>query len=325
MPHPKVNIVVPSFNRAYYLHGALVSLTQQITDGQFDYDVTVVDNASTDNTKEIVERFSRTSPVPVRYLLETKPGDAPPRNKGIRETDGEWLAFFDDDEFADPRWLQQLLRTAVNNDAQVVGGSVHLDLDRNVIQQLSPACRNALREARPYAKDQPYGAGVAPGTCNVLISRQVFDAIGMFSEDMTGGGSDWKLIEDARAAGIVPWHAPAAVVRHRVPADRLHPRYFHWDARNGGLSQADTDFRNLDTSAVLLRCLGRLTKAAMHLPARIHAAWHPPTHGSAQSTMIWWRTEGYVRRALTVLAPTLFPQKRFHELSNFRTGRTVGA
>ena len=94
----KISVIVPSYNRAYYLGGALKSLTTQETDDRIDYEVVIVDNASKDDTREVVESFAVTCDVPVRYLYEEKPGDAPPRNKGIRESDGQWLAFFDDDQ-----------------------------------------------------------------------------------------------------------------------------------------------------------------------------------------------------------------------------------
>ncbi len=320
----KISIVIPSFNRAYYLDGALESLTQQETDDRFDYEVVIVDNASKDNTQEVVENFAATSPVTVRYLHETKPGDAPPRNKGIRESDGDWLAFFDDDQFAEPRWLLNMLDAAESHNTTVVGGPVHLDLPDDVIAQLSNACKSTLREMKPYRTDQPYDVNVVPGTGNMMVARSLFDEIGLFEEDIKEGGSDWKLVEDARAHGVIPWYASKAKIRHRVEENRMTPAYFCWDSRNGGVSQADVDYRKHGVFGLMARCAARIARSLLFLPQRILAAIAPPKHGSAQSSMNWWRTEGYIRRALTLLAPTFFPQKRFHEYVDFRSGRVVG-
>ncbi len=320
----KISIIIPSFNRAYYLNGALETLTHQETDGRFDYEVVIVDNASQDNTQEVVEAFAATSPVTVRYLHETKPGDAPPRNKGIRESDGQWLAFFDDDQFAEPRWLLNMLDAAERHQTQVVGGPVHLDLEQTIIDQLSLACRSTLREMKPYPADQPYETHVIPGTGNILVARTLFDQIGLFEEDIKEGGSDWKLVEDARATGVIPWYAAAGKIWHRVEENRMTPAYFCWDSRNGGVAQADVDYRKHGAAGLLARAAARTLRSATSLPQRILAAVKPPKYGSAQSSMNWWRTEGYLRRTLTLLAPAAFPQKRFHEYVDFRSGRIVG-
>ena len=320
----KISIVIASFNRAHYLNGALESLVCQETDNRFDYEVIVADNNSTDNTREVVESFAATSAVPVRYLLETKPGDAPPRNKGIRESDGEWLAFFDDDQFAEPRWLVNLLEVAESQKTQVVGGPVRLDLDDSIIPRLSPACRSTLREMKPYRADQPYDPGVIPGTGNMLVAKALFDRIGLFAEDIKEGGSDWKLVEDARAVGVVPWYAAEAVIRHRVEGNRMTPNYFRWDAQNGGVSQADVDFRRHGFTGLLARCAARLVRTMAYMPQHLWSLIRPPAYGSTQGSMVWWRTQAYARRCLTLLAPDICPQKRFHEYVDFRTGRTVG-
>ena len=303
----RISVIVPSYNRAYYLDGALESLVRQETDGRFEYEVVIVDNASTDNTREVVEAFAATSPVTVRYLHESKPGDAPPRNKGIRESAGEWLAFFDDDQFAEPHWLLNMLDVAERQDTRVVGGPVHLDLEEEIITELSPACRSTLREMKPYPADQPYEPNVIPGTGNMLVARTLFDEIGVFVEDIKGGGSDWKLVEDARAHGEIPWYASNAKIRHRVEGNRMKPEYFCWDSRNGGVSQADVDYRRKGMSGLLLCCAARVARSALYLPQRLVAATRPPQYGSAQSSMIWWRTEGYLRRTLTLLAPNGLP------------------
>ena len=319
----KISVIVPSYNRSYYLTGALETLTAQETDDRFDYEVVIVDNASTDNTREVVETFAASSEVPVRYLHETKPGDAPPRNKGIRESDGQWLAFFDDDQFAEPRWLLNLLDAALQHKTMLVGGPVQLDLADDIIAQLSPACRSTLREMKPYPTDQPYEVSVIPGTGNMLVSRELFNLIGLFVEDIKEGGSDWQLVHDARAAGVTPWYASRATIRHRVEENRMTPAYFCWDAQNGGVSQADADYRRTGTAGLLLRCAARMLRAIFHIPMRILTAITPPRYGSAQCNMIVWRTNGYVRRAVTLLAPKLIPQKRFHEYVDFRSGRVV--
>lgn len=320
----KISVIVPSYNRAHYLEGALKSLTCQETDGRISYEVVIVDNASTDNTREVVQGFAAHSSTTVRYLHEPNPGDAPPRNKGIRETDGDWLAFFDDDQFAEPRWLLNMLEVAEQQNTTVVGGPVHLDLDDAISSQFSQACRNTLREMKPYPADQPYEIDVIPGTGNLLIARRLFEEIGLFSESIKEGGSDWKLVNDARAAGVIPWYASKAKIRHRVEGNRMTPQYFRWDAQNGGVAQANVDFRRKGGFKLTVLCAARLLRAFTRLPQHLLSKFREPAYGATQGSMIWWRTKGYVRGSLTLLAPNFCPQKKYHEYVEFRSGRVVG-
>jgi glycosyltransferase involved in cell wall biosynthesis len=64
-----------------------------------------VDNDSTDQTRDVVEDFSRRFPGRFRYLLEPYQGVSHAHNAGIRESRGEVVAFMDDDVIVDPEWL----------------------------------------------------------------------------------------------------------------------------------------------------------------------------------------------------------------------------
>ena len=105
-----ISVIVPTYNRCEMLADALASLFRQETNGEFSYEIVVVDNASTDATKAVVQQAAAEAPAPVRYVHHDVPGDAPPRNRGIAEARGTWIAFFDDDQLAAPDWLLQLLR-----------------------------------------------------------------------------------------------------------------------------------------------------------------------------------------------------------------------
>ena len=109
-----------------------------------------------------------------------------------------------------------------------------------------------------------------------------------------------------------------------MEGNRLTPAYFRWDAQNGGASQADFDHRRAGYAGLLLRTAARLGRGLAYLPGHLWALCRRPAHGCAQASMIWWRTAGYLRRALTIVAPNLCPQTKFHSYVDFRTGRTVG-
>jgi len=133
-----ISVNVCTYNRAEMLRGALESLICQKTDGKFSYEIVVVDNASTDDTKAVVKQVSKNSPVPIRYIFEENKGVAQARNRGVKGSQGAWIAFFDDDQFAEADWLRELYSTALLTRAPIVGGAVHVDLPTE--QATSAAC-----------------------------------------------------------------------------------------------------------------------------------------------------------------------------------------
>jgi GT2 family glycosyltransferase len=321
MSMPLLSIVVPTHNRALWLCEALETLVCQRTDGKFSYEILVVDNASTDTTATVVELLACGAPAPIRYFYQTTPGDAPTRNLGVRNARGAWIAFFDDDQFARCDWLLQLYETARQQDADVVGGAVQLDLSPEESGRLGRFCREALREIDYYDKIQPYTGKHLPGCGNALVSRRVFDALGAFDEAMINGGSDSDFFLRARAAGYPLLYTPHAVIRHRVPAERLTREYLRWDALQGAENVAHLEHQRHGSAKTSLLAIARAGQAALvHVPL-LAAAWCRGDQGGVLGRKVrLWRAEGYLRRALSLIAPRLFPQRNFLESLNFHKG-----
>src|SRR5205809_1380614 len=108
---PDISIVVCTQNRAEMLRGALASLYDLDADG-FSYEIVVIDNGSTDATPEVIAAAEAESRNPLRRIYEPEKGIVSARNRGIREARGRWIAFFDDDQIANSKWLAELYRGA---------------------------------------------------------------------------------------------------------------------------------------------------------------------------------------------------------------------
>ena len=100
-----ISVVVCTYNRAPLLREAILSLARLECDGRFSYDIVVIDNASTDDTPSVVHELSHLTDVQVTGVREDRPGISYARNRGVEEATGDWIAFFDDDGIADPKWL----------------------------------------------------------------------------------------------------------------------------------------------------------------------------------------------------------------------------
>jgi len=105
---PAVSVVVPTFNRSRLLERTLQSLAAQRAAPPFE--VLVVDNNSSDGTRDVVESCARGWPS-LRYLFERQAGASCARNRGIAESRAPIVGFIDDDVEAEPTWVATIHRT----------------------------------------------------------------------------------------------------------------------------------------------------------------------------------------------------------------------
>jgi glycosyltransferase involved in cell wall biosynthesis len=224
MSAPDISIIVCTQNRAAMLRGALASLYDLATDG-FTYEIVVIDNGSTDDTQKTIATAATQSRKALRGIYEPEKGIVPARNRGIREARGRWIAFFDDDQLADSRWLAELHRGAVMKQCRVVGGSVQLTFPGGCTRRLDPTVRMLLGEAMHGDQPLPYGGRLTPGCGNLMIDRTVFVEVGAFQRTVSGRGEDTDLFSRIERAGIAGWYLPLAIVHHLTPQERLKTEY----------------------------------------------------------------------------------------------------
>jgi succinoglycan biosynthesis protein ExoM len=308
------------------LRDALESLLHLDTGGEFTYEIVVVDNASTDATKEVVQTAAAEAPIPVRYVYDATPGDASSRNRAIAESQGQWLAFFDDDQLAHPDWLLQLYRAARETGAPVIGGAVRLDLPQDVLDRVAPYVRRtSFRETLPSATIRRFTGKQLPGCGNALLARQVLDTVGNFDATMIWGGSDRDFFLRVRDAGNAMYYAPDAVIRHRIPLNRLTPEYFRWDAQQGCDALACHDYKYSGRLRLVSLCAASIAHGMVVLAPRLAWAWlRGDACGVLENKVRLWRMVGYLRRTLALLAPQWFAQEAYFNYLNFRKGRTIG-
>ena len=317
-----VSIVVCTYNRAELLHDALDSLMALHTDGKFEFEIVVVDNASTDHTSQVIQSVAKHAAVPFRGVCETRPGVACARNCGVREAAGSWIAFFDDDQIADPTWLLELLAAAKGNAARCVGGAVHLLLPDATLRDLPSVCRRLLGESMPVDRPQPFDRKVSSGTGNLLVHKSVFDEIGYFDESLTEAGEDSDITARMSAAGVKSWFQPSAVVRHVVPDHRLKDDYFRWTSHRNGMHIARRDWSRWGPQGFPILFLGRMGQVAVRFLPRW--LWGHALHSQRiclEGKCLLWRAEGYFRLVLSWLTPQRGSQDTFMRKTHFRTER----
>lgn len=266
-PSPDITVVVCTHNRAESLRQALASLYDLETDSRFTYEVLVVDNASPDHTPEVIQSAAEQSQVPLRGVHEPVKGIVAARNRGVLDAAGNWIAFFDDDQFADCRWLLELFAAAMEHRVRSVGGAVHLKLPADCGRKLAPLVRTLLGESRWSEITTPYTRSTSPGAGNWLLERSLAIEVGMFQAANQGRNEDSDLYRRICLAGETSWFVPAAIVHHVITPDRLEEAYLLRLARIIGQFVAEREL-SLDGRAKFLAIwlLKALRAALVYFP-----------------------------------------------------------
>lgn len=124
--NPKVSIIVPVYNGARLLPLCLRSIMEQRYQR---YEVIVVDNHSTDATKQIIEHFQKKHHA-VTYAYEPYRSRGAARNKGIEQVTGDIILMTDSDCIVSQHWIESLIAPIINEDENIVMGSQY-DIVKN--------------------------------------------------------------------------------------------------------------------------------------------------------------------------------------------------
>lgn len=120
-----ISLVIPTYNKACLLEKALCSVAAVDMDEPDSVEVIVVDNNSTDSTKETVEKTQAGAfPFELVYLSEPNQGVAYARNRGLFAARGKYVVFMDDDQLIDVHYLSNVERAFRETDAVCIGGKI---------------------------------------------------------------------------------------------------------------------------------------------------------------------------------------------------------
>src|SRR5215813_8704842 len=122
MTQPELSVVICTYNRPQLLRLALTTLLRQ-QPANLTWEVVVVDNNSTPETRAVVDELAQ-SDTRLRYIRETRQGNAYARNTGVAEARAPIVAFLDDDVTIRDNWVEIIPRTFRETNAEFIGGKV---------------------------------------------------------------------------------------------------------------------------------------------------------------------------------------------------------
>lgn len=197
---PRVTVVVCTYNGGRTLDQCVKSL---LSLDYPNYEVIVVDDGSSDDTRAILERYPS-----VRTIHQPNLGLSEARNVGLRAATGDIVAYTDSDCFADAHWLAQLVRPLLRSDAVAVGGP-------NLTPDDGPlAAAVAAAPGQPmHVLESDQVAEHIPG-CNMAFRREALLAVKGFDPVYRKAGDDVDLCWRLQQAGYWITFAPGAFVWH---------------------------------------------------------------------------------------------------------------
>jgi glycosyltransferase involved in cell wall biosynthesis len=206
---PVVSVVVPTRNRARYLEVTLASLAEQDLDEP--YEVVVVDEASSDGTRDVAERAT------ARYVRDDPPrGPNGARNAGIEAARADLVALVDDDVRAPTGWLRAVVEGARRHpEADAYGGPIRARLE-------GPAPRGCGREDAPITTLDLGGEDREVDlvwSANMALRRRALERAGPFDESFPTGGDEEEWLRRLAAAGGRVVYLASAALDHRREGD----------------------------------------------------------------------------------------------------------
>ena len=246
-----LSVIICTYNRALSLITTLQALVVQETLPSLSWEIIVVDNNSTDNTRAVVERFAEKSELSLTYAFEPRQGQSHARNAGLKIARGAILAFTDDDVIPEKMWLAKIVMALRQREADGVGGRILPKWEAPVPRWLKGNrhiwwCIALLDSEKVESLAWPELKGGAQiWGANMAFKRSLFHDVGYFNTDFGNVGNklyrgeETELIRRALQKGKKLVYDPQLTVYHRIDANRMTKNFFRKVAFDSGETQVE--------------------------------------------------------------------------------------
>lgn len=241
----RLSIVIATYNRATLLLDALKSVIRQSAPAQ-EWECVVVNNNSSDNTSECFAEFAGEHPeYNLRIVDEPNQGLSYARNRGIRESVGEYIAIIDDDEHIAEDFVAAYIRLFDSvPEAVAAGGPIVARYPTGRPRWMSCYTERPIANTMYFGEEvREFPKGRVPGGGNMALRRSairrygVFDTSLGYSGESLIGGEECDLFERLQIADAKYYYVPTAVMYHIIPCEKLTKEYFARLSYNVGVSQ----------------------------------------------------------------------------------------
>ncbi|WP_353121608.1 glycosyltransferase family 2 protein [Dysgonomonas capnocytophagoides] len=255
----RFSFITCTYNRDKYIGQTLQSVCDQKYPDN-NYEIIVIDNNSTDNTASICEEFRAEYPNKnFRYVKEMNQGLSFALNRGIKEAQGEFLIFVDDDETIIPEHLERLdnhLRTYP--EAVLCGTPVIPVYEIPEPKWMSRFTQRLIGGYFDQGKEvKILEAKNYPGTGHTIIKKELYERYGNYNTELGRkgtsliGAEDKDMFNRLKNNNIVCYYLPDIPIYHHIPPNKMTDEFFHKLTYSIGKSErirtkavSEKEFRN---------------------------------------------------------------------------------
>ncbi len=247
-----LSVIIPTRNRSAYLVNLLDSLAEQ-DNVLFEWEVLVIDNASTDETKLIVEEKIKSLNIDINYFYEKELGLHRGRHRGAKEANGKYVAYLDDDMLISDNWLRSAGEYLIKSKVKAFCGKILPKWEAKPEEWLLKVCTNRTFGLLTLLNLGEKISPIAPGNVfggNCFIEKKLIFELGGFNPD--GMPSDLKFFrgdgesgffEKFANAGYKAFYFPKAMAYHIIPKNRMTEKYLCKRAYLQGFSHSFSTIR----------------------------------------------------------------------------------
>ena len=219
---PLISVCVCTYKRPAGLSKLLATLAAMRRPADCQVEVLVVDNDASASAMPCVDAARAGFPIALRYFCETRSGVGFARSRCLREAKGDWIAFIDDDEWAEPQWLSDLWHCLLSGGYDGVFGPVLASFE------VEPP--TWLVDSGVYDRPRrPTGERLDWPDCasgNVILSKDLATKVGDFSPAFAAsGGEDSEYFWRCLDAGATFVWCDTAIAHENIPPARMTRRW----------------------------------------------------------------------------------------------------
>ena len=230
------SVIIPCYNAEHTIIRALKSVVNQ---SYKDFEIIIVDDGSTDNTKHCIEKYLNNKNIRHKYIYQKNKGPSSARNNAIKNSNGKYLAFLDsDDEWHLDKLIIQY-ESIVNLNARFISCDYQIDAFKE----------NSIRNIKKYVFNDFLISNKTSTPCTV-IDKELFEKVGGFDETMSYS-EDYNLwLKVTLIEPLYKTNQPL-VLLHKKPYGEAGLSSKLWAMEKGELHNYTYFYRNKDINIFL--------------------------------------------------------------------------
>lgn len=225
-------VAICTYNGAKRLPDVFEALRHQAGTEQIRWEIVVVDNNSTDDTKDLVQAYQRqwSADQPFHYLFEANQGAAFARIKAVKAAKGQFVGFLDDDNIPASNWIASAYAFGLAHpQAGAYGSQIHGAYEIEPSPDLKKvAFFLAIIERGTHPQKYDRRQGMLPPGAGLVVRKQAWSGNVPARPFLSGrtanwlpSGEDLEALAHIQRAGWEIWYNPAMEMHHKIPSQRM--------------------------------------------------------------------------------------------------------